>query len=178
VRPHEQHQQARQAVDAITAARHWPTPCSNSPWTTGGFDDHVVTPNVEHTPDGVQLGCGPRVPLLILGGRVRPGIDNRWNSHLSIGRTVVDLLGLPPLGVPRLDQATSLADLINPAATTPPPPTYGTTITQPSPPTLTPAPTPVPPPPTGTSTFVGPIVLRDGSILPPPDDQPVRLPAR
>ena len=25
----------------------------------GGFDDHVATPNVEHTPDGVQLAYGP-----------------------------------------------------------------------------------------------------------------------
>jgi len=33
----------------------------------GGWDDHVATPNVEHTPDGVQLAYGPRVPLLMFG---------------------------------------------------------------------------------------------------------------
>jgi hypothetical protein len=44
-----------------------------------------VTPEVEHTPDGVQLAYGPRVPLLIFGDAVKPGIDSRWSSHVSIG---------------------------------------------------------------------------------------------
>ncbi|WP_445187292.1 alkaline phosphatase family protein [Pseudonocardia sp. Cha107L01] len=139
----------------------------------GGFDDHVVTPNVEHTPDGVQLAYGPRVPLLMFGGRVKVGIDSRWSSHVSIGKTVLDLLGLPPLGVPRLDEAPSLADLINPGPSMPTPPAFGTTITQPTPPNPTPAPNPAPPPPTNTSASVGPVFLRDGSTLPPPNDQPV-----
>ena len=50
------------------------TPCSCYVGRLGGYDDHVVTPNVEHTPDGVQLAYGPRVPLLIFGGPVTPGI--------------------------------------------------------------------------------------------------------
>jgi hypothetical protein len=131
----------------------------------------VPTPNVEHTPDGVQLGYGPRVPLLMFGGRVRPGIERRWNSHVSIGKTVLDLLGLPPLGVPRLDRASSLADLIDPHRSNPPPPPFGDPIQQPTP---TPAPAPEPPPPASTSSAVGPVLLRDGSTLPPPDDAPVR----
>ncbi len=40
-------------------------------------------------------------------------------------------------------------------------------------PVPTPAPRPLPPPPTATSAPVGPVVLRDGTTLPPPDDQPV-----
>ena len=104
-----------QAVDAIATAGQWDDTVFLLTWDDwGGFDDHVVTPNVEHTPDGVQLAYGPRVPLLMFGGRVHPGIDSRWNSHVSIGKTVLDLLGLPPLGVPRLDQAPSLVDLIAP----------------------------------------------------------------
>jgi len=43
----------------------------------GGYDDHVVTLNLEHTPDGVQLAYGPRVPLLMFGGPVTAGIDSR-----------------------------------------------------------------------------------------------------
>ncbi len=43
----------------------------------GGYDDHVVTPNLEPTPDGVQLAYGPRVPLLMFGGPVTAGIDSR-----------------------------------------------------------------------------------------------------
>jgi len=162
------------AVDAIVAAGHWQDTVFLLTWDDwGGFDDHVATPNVEHTPDGVQLAYGPRVPLLMFGGPVTPGIDHRWNSHVSIGKTVLDLLGLPPLGVPRLDDALSLADLISPTASTPPPPTFGATITQPTAPSPAPTPTPTPPPPVSASTPVGPVLLRNGTTLPPPNDQPV-----
>jgi hypothetical protein len=163
-----------QAVDAIVSAGGWDDTVFLLTWDDwGGFDDHVVTPNLEHTPDGVQLAYGPRVPLLMFGGRVQPGIDNRWNSHVTIGKTVLDLLGLPALGVTRLDDAPSLVDLINPHSATPMPPPFGSTITQPTPPHPTPAPNPTPPPPTSTSTPVGAVTLRDGSTLPPPNDQPV-----
>ncbi len=74
------------------------------------------------------------------------GFDDRWNSHVSIGKTVLDLPGLPPLGVPRLDDAPSLADLISPTAS---------------------------PPPVSASTPMGPVPLRNGTPLPPPNDQPV-----
>jgi phospholipase C len=134
----------------------------------------VVTPNLEHTPDGVQLGYGPRVPLLMFGGPVKQTVDSRWNGHTSIGKTVLELFGLSPLGVPRLDTAPSLVDRVD-TTTKPanPPPTYRTAITQPAPPTPTPPATPAPPPPTGTSVPVGPVLMRDGSTLPPPNDQPV-----
>ena len=162
-----------QAVDAIVQAGHWDDTVFLLTWDDwGGFDDHQVTPNVEHTPDGVQLAYGPRVPLIMFGGRVRPGIDSRWNSHVSIGRTVLDLLGLPPLGVPRLDDAPSLADLVSPPPTAAPP-AFGSTITQPVPPSPTPQPAPPPPPPSATSSPVTTVVLRDGGTLPPPNDQPV-----
>ena len=129
------HDKIWQAVDAIVAAGLWDDTVFLLTWDDwGGFDDHVVTPNLEHTPDGVQLAYGPRVPLLMFGGRVRAGIDSRWNSHVSIGKTVLDLLGLPPLGVPRLDDAPSLIDLVTATASTPAPPGFGTTITQPAPP--------------------------------------------
>src|SRR4051794_21894163 len=161
-----------QAVSAIVAAGHWNDTVFMLTWDDwGGFDDHQATPNVEHTPDGVQLAYGPRVPLIMFGGRVATRIDARWSSHVSIGRTVLDLLGLPPLGVPRLDDAPSLADLVDRPAS-PVPPGFGTPITQPAPPVPTPSPAPVPPSP-GPSVPVGPIVLRDGSTLPPPNDQPV-----
>ena len=160
---------------AIVAAGLWDDTVFMLTWDDwGGFDDHVVTPNVEHTPDGVQLAYGPRVPLLMFGGRVRGGIDSRWTSHVSVGKTALDLLGLPPLGVARLDEAPSLIDLVSTAASTPAPPGFGTVITQPAPPDSRPEPNPTPPPPTGVSAPVGPVVLRDGSTLDPPNDQPVR----
>jgi len=164
-----------QAVDAIVTAGLWDTTVFLLTWDDwGGYDDHVVTPNLEHTPDGVQLAYGPRVPLLMFGGPVKPGIDSRWNGHPTIGKTVLDLLGLPPLGVPRLDNAPTLADLVDTGAKpSAAPPAYGTTITQPTPPSPAPTPTPVPPPPTPNSAGVGPVLLRDGSTLPPPNDQPV-----
>jgi Phosphoesterase family len=163
-----------QAVDAIAAAGLWPRTVFLLTWDDwGGWDDHVVTPNLEVTPDGVQLAYGPRVPLLMFGGPVKAGIDSRWNSHMTIGKTVLDLLGLPPLGVPRLDGAPSLADLAQTSVSNPPPPAYGSTISQPAPPDPTPDPAPAPPPPADSSVPVGPVLLRDGSTLPPPNDQPV-----
>ncbi|WP_286157068.1 alkaline phosphatase family protein [Streptomyces sp. AA4] len=142
----------------------------------GGFDDHVATPNVEITPDGVQLAYGPRVPLLMFGGRVKPGIDHRWSWHPSIPKTVIDLLKLPKLGVPRVDGDHGLADLVDLSAgakLNPPPPAHGTSITQPTPPKPTPTPTPVPPPPVAKPAPVGPILLRGGGTLPPPNDVPL-----
>ena len=164
-----------QIVDAVTTAGLWASTVFLLTWDDwGGFDDHVITPNLEHTPDGVQLAYGPRVPLLLFGGPVTPGIDSRWNGHTTIGKTVLDLLGLPALGVPRLDNAPSLADLIDTTrAPSPAPPAFGTTITQPTPPSPTPTLVPAPPPPSDTSTPVGPVLLRNGTTLPPPNDQPV-----
>ena len=166
-----------QIVDAVATAGLWDRTVFLSTWDDwGGFDDHVATPNLEHTPDNVQLAYGPRVPLLMFGGAVTTGIDSRWNGHTAIGKTVLDLLGLPALGVSRLDDAPSLADLVDTTATPsppPPPPAFGTTITQPAAPTPTPTPRPVPPPPTKTFAPVGPVLLRDGTTLPPPNDQPV-----
>jgi hypothetical protein len=166
-----------QAVDAIVSAGLWASTVFLLSWDDwGGYDDHVATPNLEHTPDGVQLAYGPRVPLLMFGGRVKPGIDSRWCSHVTQGRTALQLLGLPPLGVPRLDDDPGLADLVDltpraPIAPTPPP--HGSTVTQPTPPNPTPAPHPLPPPPSATSQPVGPVLLRDGSTLPPPNDVPL-----
>jgi hypothetical protein len=171
------HNQIWTDVAALAAAGRWDDTVFMLTWDDwGGYDDHVATPNVEHTPDGIQLAFGPRVPLLMFGGPVTPGIDSRWNSHVSIPKTVLDLLGLPPLGVARVDDAPSLADLIDTSVSNPPPPAFGTTITQPTPPTPTPAPAPLPPPPAPHSSPVGPIVLRDGTTLPPPDDQPITAP--
>jgi kumamolisin len=62
----------------------------------GGFDDHVVTPNLEHTPDGVRLGYGPRVPLLIFGGPVKQTVDSRWKLSVpaALDGVVTAVLGL------------------------------------------------------------------------------------
>jgi hypothetical protein len=168
------HDQIWTDVDAVVTAGHWDDTVFLLTWDDwGGYDDHVATPNVEHTLDGVQLAYGPRVPLLMFGGPVTAGIDSRWNSHVSITKTVLDLLGLPPLGVPRVDDAPTLADLITTSATNPAPPHFGTTITQATPPTPTPGSAPPPPWPTARSQPTGPVVLRDGTTLPPPDDQPI-----
>lgn len=168
-----------QAVDAVAQAVLWDSTVFMLTWDDwGGFDDHVATPNVEHTPDGVQLAYGPRVPLLVFGGRVRAGIDHRWCSHVSIPKTALQLLGLPPLGITRLDDDGGLADLVDLTSgdtLSPPPPAFGSTITQPSAPDPTPAPTPPPPSPVDQSQPVGPVVLRDGSTLPPPNDVPITI---
>src|SRR5581483_5945528 len=124
-------------------------------------------------PDNVQLALGPRVPILMFGGAVRPGIESRWCSHVSIPKTAIDLLGLPALGVPRLDNDPGLADLIDTTKPPNPPPTaYGSSLELPPDPSPPVDPRPAPPPPAGPPSPVGPVLLRDGSTLPPPNDAP------
>ena len=80
------HNQVWQAVDAVATAGLWNSTVFMLTWDDwGGYDDHVATPNVETHLGGVQLAYGPRVPLLLFGGRVKPGIDHRWSSHVAIG---------------------------------------------------------------------------------------------
>jgi hypothetical protein len=164
-----------QSVDAVVGAGGWEQTVFMLTWDDwGGYDDHVPTPALEYTPDNVQLALGPRVPLLMFGGAVKPGIDSRWCSHVSIPKTAIQLLGLPALGVPRLDDDPGLADLVDPGQpTSSPPPAYGTTIELPPDPSPPVAPRPAPPRPAGQPTSVGPVILRDGSTLPPPNDAPL-----
>ena len=164
-----------QSVDAVVKSGEWEETVFMLTWDDwGGYDDHVKTPVLEYTPDNVQLAYGPRIPLLIFGGPVKPGIDSRWCGHASIPKTAIDLLGLPHLGVPRVDQAPSLVDLIDPRRSpSPPPPAHGATVPLPPAPSPPPTPNPTPPPPAGAPQPVGPVVLRDGSTLPPPNDAPL-----
>jgi hypothetical protein len=166
-----------QIVDAVSKAGAWDSTVFMLTWDDwGGYDDHVATPDVERTPDGVQLAYGPRVPLLMFGGRVKPGIDHRWSWHPSIPKTALDLLRLPALGVPRVDNDKGLADLVDLSGSpklNPAPPAHGTTITQPTPPQPPPAPAPTPPPLVSAPVPVGPVLLQDGTTLPPPNDVPL-----
>lgn len=164
-----------QAVDAAVEKGLWETTVFMLTWDDwGGWDDHVhATPFVEFTPDNVQLAYGPRVPLLIFGGHVKPGIDSRWCSHVSIPKTAMQLLGLPPLGVSRLDDDPGLADLIDPAIVNAAPPAFGTTPPTPAPPSPRPVANPLPALPPGAPQPTPPVVLRNGGTLPPPNDAPL-----
>ncbi len=140
----------------------------------GGFDDHVATHVTEYTPDNVQPAFGPRVPLLKFGGYVKPGIDSRWCSHVSIPKTAIQLLGLSDLGVPRVDRDGGLADLVDPhAPSNASPPAYQQPINMPMPPDPSRAPNPLPPSHQGAPSPVSEVLLRDGNTLPPPDDAPL-----
>jgi Phosphoesterase family len=161
------------AVDAVVRAGGWDDTVfllTYDDW--GGYDDHVRPPAIEYTPDNVQLALGPRVPLIVFGGRITHRIDNRWCSHASVARTAIQLLGLPPLGVARVDDDPGLADLVSETPSTSAPPRFGQAIRLPSPPPREPRPQPLPPPP-GPPLPVPPVLLRDGSTLPPPDDVPL-----
>jgi hypothetical protein len=163
-----------QCVDAAVQGGAWEETVFMLTWDDwGGFDDHVATPATEYTPDNVQVAFGPRVPLLIFGRHVKPGIDSRWSSHVSVPRTAIDLLGLPALGVPRVDNATSFADLISPDTKNDTPPAYGAAINIPKPPAKPPQVTPPPPSPVEKPEPIGEIILRDGSTLPAPNDAPL-----
>ena len=145
----------------------------------GGYADSVPTPDIETVPDAIHpegfpaIG-GSRIPLLMFGGMVPQRIDPEWHSHASIPKTIIDLLGLPAMGVPRVDSAPSLAHLVDPSLARPAPPAPGTAIVQPTPPK--PAPAPVAPQPWQgpLGQPMPPLVTRNGSSLPAPTDGVVR----
>jgi hypothetical protein len=145
----------------------------------GGYADSVPTPDIETLPDalhpaGFQAIGGSRIPLLMFGGRVPQQIDPEWHSHASIVKTIIDLFALPPLGVSRVDDAPTLAHLVDATVSRPEPPAPGTTITQPAPPQPTPAPRPPKPWAGPTGAPMPTLVTRDGSVVPAPTDATVR----
>ena len=170
-----------QRVQAVIDGGGWADTTFILTWDDwGGYADSVPTPAVETVPDAIHpngytaIG-GSRIPLVMFGGKVKAGIDSQWHSHASIPKTIIELLGLPPMGVPRVDTAPSLAHHVNLAALTrPAPPQPGTVIVQP------PAPTPTPPrqPPSPWAGRLGgpmpALVTLDGSTIPAPTDGLVR----
>jgi phospholipase C len=169
-----------QRIDAVVKAGQWQNTVFILTWDDwGGYADHVVTPESEVVADalhaqGFQIVGGSRIPLIMLGGQVKQGIDNSWHSHASIPKTVADLLGLGPIGIPRVDSAPSLSGRVSPNLTRPAPPAFGTSVAQPTPPS--PAPKPVPTPP-----WVGPLrqplpalVGNSGKTIPAPTDGVVK----
>jgi hypothetical protein len=164
-----------QSVDAVVRGGGWDDTVFLLTWDDwGGFDDHVATPVTEYTPDNVQLAYGPRVPLLMFGGHVKAGIDSRWCSHVSVPKTTIQLLGLPPLGVPRVDDDPGLADLVDPTTDpNPAPPGYQQPLDFPTPPKPTPRPKRLPRPPSEPPQLVSSIILRGKKTLPPPNDAPL-----
>ena len=127
-------------------------------------------------PTGFAAIGGSRIPLIMFGGKVTQGIDPHWHSHASIPRKIIDLLGLPPMGVPRVDTAPTLAGHVETTLTRPEPPAPGTVITQPTPPH--PPPRPVPPAPWAgpLGQPMPPLITQDGSTLPAPTDGGVKPP--
>jgi hypothetical protein len=163
-------------VNAVVQAGGWMNTVFILTWDDwGGYADQVATPDSETVPDslhptGFQLIGGSRIPLLVFGGQVRQGIDNRWHSHASIPKTIIDLFGLGPFGVPRVDTAPSLAALVSAGLNRPKPPAFGSTFSQPVPPTPTPKPSPPPP-------WAGPLlqplpalIANGGKTIPVPTD--------
>ena len=170
-----------QRVQAVIDGGGWATTTFVLTWDDwGGYTDSVPTPVIETVPDAVHptgfaaIG-GSRIPLIMFGGKVTQGIDPHWHSHASIPRTIIDLLGLPPMGVPRVDTAPTLAGHVDTTLTRPEPPAPGTVITQPTPPH--PPPQPVPPAPWAgpLGQPMPPLITLDGSTLPAPTDGVVRV---
>jgi len=167
-------------VQAVIAGGGWAETTFILSWDDwGGYADSVTTPVLETVPDaihpdGFAVIGGSRIPLVMFGGKVEQAIDSRWHSHASIPKTIIDLLGLPAMGVPRVDDAPTLAGHVKKALVRPEPPAHGTVVTQPRPP----RPTPTPKKPgrwKGALNQPMPaLVTRDGSILPAPSDGVVR----
>ena len=170
-----------QRVDAVVKAGGWANTVFILTWDDwGGYADHVSTPNAETVvdalhPRGFQLIGGSRIPMLVFGGQVKQGIDTNWHSHAVIPKTVIDLLGLPPFGIPRVDTSASLRDgsmQIWPARS---PPAFGSAVVQP------PAPTQPPrykrPGPWGgpNAQALPKLVANGGATMPAPDDAVVSV---
>ncbi|GAC1510190.1 MAG: hypothetical protein NVS2B16_09980 [Chloroflexota bacterium] len=167
------HNKIWQCVDAAVRGRAWDNTVFFLTWDDwGGFDDHVVLPCSEYTPDNVPVSPGPRIGLIMFGGRVKGGIDSRICTHTAIPRTVLQLLGLPALGVPRVDDDAGLGDRYDPTVNVPAPPTFGTPIAQPAAPSPAPQPQPVPAP-TYRPRPMDPVYLNGGSTVPAPNDAPL-----
>jgi len=145
----------------------------------GGYADSVPTPSIETVPDaihpgGYQVIGGSRIPLIMFGGKVEQAIDSEWHSHASIPKTIIDLLGLPAMGVMRVDSAPSLASHVVIGTTRPKPPAYGSAITQPAPPKPKPKPKKPQAWPGQLNQPMPNLVTLDGSTLPAPTDGVVR----
>jgi hypothetical protein len=177
-----------QRIDAVVQAGGWADTTFLLTWDDwGGYADHVQTPDAETIPDalhptGFQVLGGSRIPLLMFGGHVQQGIESNWHSHACLPKTVIDLLGLPAFGVPRVDQAQSLASRVDLAVNRSAPPSFGSSITQPAPPIPTPALMPPLPWPGPTQQPLPPLVGNQGGAIPAPTDgivrpQPPQLPS-
>ncbi len=87
---------------------------------------------------------------------------------------MTQLLGLPGLGVPRVDDDPGLADLVDPNMNpNAPPPGYQKPINLPSPPAPPPMPHPLPKPPVAAPSPLGPVLLNNNKTLPAPNDAPL-----
>jgi hypothetical protein len=167
-------------IDAVVQAGLWATTTfilAYDDW--GGYADHVTTPVVETVPDilhpdGFPIIGGSRLPLVMFGGNVRKAIDNTWHSNASIPKTIIDLFGLPPFGIARVDTAPSLASFVGTSLRRRKPPAFGTRIAQPK----APSPRPVPKAPLPwqgpTNQPLAAVVLNGGKTLPAPHDAVVR----
>ena len=157
-------QLVQERVDAVVQGGGWANTVFILTWDDwGGYADHVAVPCLETVPDalhpnGFQVLGGSRMPLIMFGGAVEQGIDNTWHSHASIPKTVIDLFGLPAIGIARVDQAPSIAHRVGTTSARPSPPALGAPIVQPPPPTPTPHPVP-PPPGRGRLFSSGPSLL-------------------
>ncbi|MBO0843869.1 MAG: hypothetical protein J2P22_00430 [Nocardioides sp.] len=165
----------RAIVNAVVAVGHWDTTVSLLNWDDwGGWDDHVVTPNVEHTSDGVQCAHRPRVPLLMFGGPVAPVIDPRW--ELPRG----DHEDRHPAPWPARPRRPTRRRRPRPGRRRRRPPRHPSTAhstyslaTPRRHRTPTPPPQPLPPPPRTTSIPTPDCALRTRKTLPAPNDVPV-----
>ncbi|MCW2752737.1 MAG: hypothetical protein JWQ32_148, partial [Marmoricola sp.] len=163
-----------QRVQAVIDGGGWAETTFILTWDDwGGYADSIRTPTIETVadalhPNGFAAIGGSRIPLIMFGGMVKQGIDPRWHSHASLPKTVIDLLELPAMGVPRVDTAPSLAERVDPSLSRPVPPAYGVAVVQPTPPSRAPAPVDPGAWPGPTGKPMPALVTLDGSTLPAP----------
>jgi len=104
-----------QVVNALAHSPFWDSTVVFIAWDDfGGFYDHVPPPNIDFWGDGM------RVPLIILGGAVKPGAISHQARHFDSLLAFIEYnWGLAPLGV-RDQYPDDFSDVLDFTQTNPP----------------------------------------------------------
>lgn len=86
-------------VNAVARSRYWKDSAIVITWDdSGGYYDHVPSPQFERCPDGRPCGDGPRLPFILISPYARSSaIVHDVGDTASVVKFVDTLLGLPAL---------------------------------------------------------------------------------
>src|SRR5258708_1850313 len=126
------------------------------------------------TPKAFRSSAVRASPSLCSAGKANKRTTPTRTSHAVIPKTVIDLFGLKPFGIPRVDTSASLAGRVDANLARPTPPALGSAVVQPAAPKPTP-PIQQPGPWGGPNAQALPnLMANGGATIPAPHDAVVR----